>query len=62
MLWRLGTFSLVTLQANSHTFKRQIPILQDTWYCKPLPTLWVFCARETGIVAPSLFSAISETI
>jgi hypothetical protein len=34
----LGLFSLVTLLANTHAQKGKIPIRQDAWYCKPLPT------------------------
>jgi hypothetical protein len=34
----LGLFSLVTLLANTHAQKGEIPIRQDAWYCKPLPT------------------------
>lgn len=34
----LGLFSLVTLLANVHAHKNKIPIRQDAWYCKPLPT------------------------
>jgi len=34
----LGLFSLVTLLANTHAKKGKIPIRQDAWYCKPLPT------------------------
>jgi hypothetical protein len=34
----LGLFSLVTLLANTHAHKGKIPIRQDAWYCKPLPT------------------------
>ena len=34
----LGLFSLVTLLANTHAQKGNIPIRQDAWYCKPLPT------------------------
>jgi hypothetical protein len=34
----LGLFSLVTLLANKHAQKGKIPIRQDAWYCKPLPT------------------------
>jgi hypothetical protein len=34
----LGLFSLVTLLANTHACKGKIPVRQDAWYCKPLPT------------------------
>jgi hypothetical protein len=34
----LGLFSLVTLLANTHANKGTIPIRQDAWYCKALPT------------------------
>ena len=34
----LGLFSLVTLLANTHAQKGKIPIRQEAWYCKPLPT------------------------
>jgi hypothetical protein len=34
----LGLFSLVTLLANTHAQNGKIPIRQDAWYCKPLPT------------------------
>jgi hypothetical protein len=34
----LGLFSLVTLLANTHARKGKIPVRQDAWYCKPLPT------------------------
>jgi hypothetical protein len=34
----LGLFSLVTLLANTHAKTGKIPIRQDAWYCKPLPT------------------------
>ena len=34
----LGLFSLVTLLANVHAQKGSIPVRQDAWYCKPLPT------------------------
>ena len=34
----LGLFSLVTLLANTHAQKSKIPVRQDAWYCKPLPT------------------------
>jgi hypothetical protein len=34
----LGLFSLVTLLANTHAQKGKIPIRQDAWYCKSLPT------------------------
>jgi hypothetical protein len=34
----LGLFSLVTLLANAHAQKGKIPIRQDAWYRKPLPT------------------------
>jgi hypothetical protein len=34
----LGLFSLVTLLANTHARKSKIPIRQDAWYYKPLPT------------------------
>jgi hypothetical protein len=34
----LGLFSLVTLLANTHARNGAIPIRQDAWYCKPLPT------------------------
>jgi hypothetical protein len=34
----LSLFSLVTLLANTHARKGKIPIRQDAWYCKPLPT------------------------
>ncbi len=34
----LGLFSLVTLLANTHAQKGKIPVRQDAWYCKPLPT------------------------
>lgn len=34
----LGLFSLVTLLANTHAQKGNIPVRQDAWYCKPLPT------------------------
>jgi hypothetical protein len=34
----LGLFSLVTLLANTHARKVKIPVRQDAWYCKPLPT------------------------
>ncbi len=34
----LGLFSLVTLLANTHAHKGKIPVRQDAWYCKPLPT------------------------
>ncbi len=34
----LGLFSLVTLLANTHAQKGKIPIRQDAWYAKPLPT------------------------
>lgn len=34
----LGLFSLVTLLANTHAQKGKIPICQDAWYRKPLPT------------------------
>ena len=34
----LGLFSLVTLLANTHARKSKIPVRQDAWYCKPLPT------------------------
>ncbi len=34
----LGLFSLVTLLANTHTRKGKIPIRQEAWYSKPLPT------------------------
>jgi hypothetical protein len=34
----LGLFSLVTLLTNTHAQKGKIPVRQDAWYCKPLPT------------------------
>jgi hypothetical protein len=34
----LGLFSLVTLLAHTHAQKSKIPVRQDAWYCKPLPT------------------------
>ncbi|MBE3117312.1 MAG: transposase [Candidatus Atribacteria bacterium] len=34
----LGLFSLVTLLANTHAQKGKIPIRQDAWYRKTLPT------------------------
>jgi hypothetical protein len=34
----LGLFSLVTLLANTHARNSKIPVRQDAWYCKPLPT------------------------
>lgn len=34
----LGLFSLVALLANTHAWKGKIPIRQDAWYRKPLPT------------------------
>ena len=34
----LSLFSLVTLLANTHAQKGKIPIRQDAWYRKPLPT------------------------
>ena len=34
----LSLFSLVTLLANTHAQKGKIPIRQDAWYCKTLPT------------------------
>jgi len=34
----LGLFSLVTLLANTHAQKGKIPVRQDAWYSKPLPT------------------------
>jgi len=34
----LGLFSLVALLAHTHAHKGKIPIRQDAWYSKPLPT------------------------
>jgi len=34
----LGLFSLVALLAHTHAHKGKIPVRQDAWYSKPLPT------------------------
>jgi len=47
----LGLFSLVTLLANTHAHKSQIPIRQDAWYCKPKPT----CSDALALVRQEIW-------
>ena len=48
----LGLFSIVTLLANLHTQKQNLPIQQTAWYLKNLPTF----SDALSIVKQTLFS------